>query len=69
MVDLGAGSGLAALFVASMHGWKQLFILRASHWMQNLRKHSGILLMLYFLFQELAVLSHLLPVIYAALCL
>lgn len=26
MIDLGAGFGLAALFVASMHGWKQLLL-------------------------------------------
>lgn len=66
MVDLGAGSGLAALFCCEHARMETLVYLRASHWMQNLRKHSGILLMLYFLLQELAVLSHLLVVISAA---
>jgi hypothetical protein len=59
MVNLGAGSGLAALLCREHAQMETIFYLRASHWMQNLRKHSGILLMLYFLFQELSVLSHL----------
>jgi hypothetical protein len=59
MADLGAGSGLAALFCCKHARTETIVDLRARHWMQNLRKHSGILLMLYSLLQEFAVLPRL----------
>jgi hypothetical protein len=56
MDGLGARSGLAALFCCEHARMETIAYLRASHWIKNSRKHSGTLLMLYFLLQELAML-------------